>query len=336
MGTPTQVCVRSCPNISAPAGRLFRKFSNTLQYWNLPFRQPNAHARLRFEGWITKYHCAGPGAEEKKEREKEAAGGCTVVGQNKGRKKTTEAESGMTVGSVPPAAIMDKLSKKKDKEVGHNFYRFKRREAQRNDAFICSLLPGTSQFQVEYSPGGLILKAGGSNMQHVTSLSFLLLPYSNYLSHSNHVVRCGGKSASHALLKRLARRQVEMVADRYGDDGGLEGLDDGGRVGRPMGGGDRAVKGKRQEEAQKTAKQEVWALVGQNTLTVEEKTGQKAFDCWFSSPAALEVVKEANNADAFICSLLPGTSQFQVEYSPGGLILKAGGSGKSASRLSSQ
>ncbi|GKC39372.1 ribosomal RNA-processing protein 7, partial [Tanacetum coccineum] len=63
--------------------------------------------------WITKYHRARPGAEvlmenindflvdyaaqkerEKKEREEEAAeGGWTVVGQHKGRKKTTEAES---------------------------------------------------------------------------------------------------------------------------------------------------------------------------------------------------------------------------------------------------
>ncbi|PWA41061.1 Glycoside hydrolase, family 9 [Artemisia annua] len=79
------------------------------------------------------------------------------------------------------------------------------------DTFICSLLPGTSQLQVEYSPGGLIFKAGGSNMQHVTSLSFLLLAYSNYLSHANHVVRCGSKSASPALLKSLARRQVNYI-----------------------------------------------------------------------------------------------------------------------------
>lgn len=56
--------------------------------------------------------------------------------------------------------------------------------------------------------GGLIFKAGGSNMQHVTSLSFLLLAYSNYVSHANHVVTCGDTSASPALLKRLARRQV--------------------------------------------------------------------------------------------------------------------------------
>lgn len=129
------------------------------------------------------------------------------------------------------------------------------------DAFICSILPGISHPQVQYSPGiyisllehfcfgvhikislvlnrtyytsiyeinrfefrtrvinlsscacyykgGMIYKAGGSNMQHVTSLSFLLLAYSNYLSHANHVVPCGETAASPALLKQLAKRQV--------------------------------------------------------------------------------------------------------------------------------
>ncbi|KAI3818243.1 hypothetical protein L1987_12046 [Smallanthus sonchifolius] len=79
------------------------------------------------------------------------------------------------------------------------------------DAFICSLLPGTAHLQVQYSPGGLIFKAGGSNMQHVTSLSFLLLAYSNYLSHANRVVPCVDKTASPALLKSLARRQVNYI-----------------------------------------------------------------------------------------------------------------------------
>lgn len=75
--------------------------------------------------------------QEKKEREEEAAeGGWTVVTHIKGRKKTTEAESGTTVGSVAPAAVMDKLSKKKDKPVGLNLYRFQKREAQRNGMLI--------------------------------------------------------------------------------------------------------------------------------------------------------------------------------------------------------
>ncbi|KAK9276384.1 hypothetical protein L1049_005917 [Liquidambar formosana] len=79
------------------------------------------------------------------------------------------------------------------------------------DEFICSLMPGIAHPQVQYSPGGLIFKAGGSNMQHVTSLSFLVLAYSNYLSHANQVVPCGGRSASPALLKQLAKRQVDYI-----------------------------------------------------------------------------------------------------------------------------
>ncbi|XP_044488519.1 endoglucanase 8-like [Mangifera indica] len=82
---------------------------------------------------------------------------------------------------------------------------------QNADGFICSLLPGISHPQVQYSPGGLIFKAGGSNMQHVTSLSFLLLVYSNYLSHANKIVPCGQTSASPALLKHLAKRQVDYI-----------------------------------------------------------------------------------------------------------------------------
>ncbi|XP_031099388.1 endoglucanase 8-like [Ipomoea triloba] len=79
------------------------------------------------------------------------------------------------------------------------------------DGFICSILPGISHPQVQYSPGGLIIKPGSCNMQHVTSLSFLLLAYSNYLSHANRVVPCGQTSATPALLKRLAKRQVDYI-----------------------------------------------------------------------------------------------------------------------------
>lgn len=82
------------------------------------------------------------------------------------------------------------------------------------DDFICSLIPGASRNQpenVQYSPGGLLYKTGGSNMQHVTSLSFLVLAYSNYLSHARKTVSCDGFSnsaASPSLLRRLAKRQV--------------------------------------------------------------------------------------------------------------------------------
>ncbi|MBA0765756.1 hypothetical protein Gotri_014908, partial [Gossypium trilobum] len=59
---------------------------------------------------------------------------------------------------------------------------------QNADGFICSLLPGISHPQVQYSPA-----------------------YSNYLSHANKVVPCGESSASPALLKHLAKHQVDYI-----------------------------------------------------------------------------------------------------------------------------
>ncbi|XP_050103247.1 protein PXR1-like isoform X2 [Malus sylvestris] len=107
--------------------------------------------------WVTEYHQSRPGLkelqqridqfmvehdekleQEKKEKEARAAeGGWTVVVHHKGRKKTTDAESGITVGSVAQAALEDKVAKKKHTEVvGLDFYRFQRKEAQRNEIMM--------------------------------------------------------------------------------------------------------------------------------------------------------------------------------------------------------
>ncbi|CAM8967429.1 unnamed protein product [Rhodiola kirilowii] len=106
--------------------------------------------------WLTEYHEQRPGFEvlqrridefiiaheqkleqERKEREARIAeDGWTVVEHHKGRKKTTDAESGIVVGSVAQAAVQDKLAKKKQKGVGPDFYRFQRREAQRNQVIM--------------------------------------------------------------------------------------------------------------------------------------------------------------------------------------------------------
>ncbi|MBA0881254.1 hypothetical protein Goshw_028236 [Gossypium schwendimanii] len=59
---------------------------------------------------------------------------------------------------------------------------------QNADGFICSILPGITHPQVQYSPA-----------------------YSNYLSHANKAVPCGERSASPALLKQLAKRQVNYI-----------------------------------------------------------------------------------------------------------------------------
>ncbi|KAF9587267.1 hypothetical protein IFM89_039514 [Coptis chinensis] len=75
--------------------------------------------------------------QARKEKEAEAAdGGWTVVGQHKGRKKTTDAESGTTMGSVALAGVLKKMGKKKSNDVGLNFYKFQRKEAQRNEIMM--------------------------------------------------------------------------------------------------------------------------------------------------------------------------------------------------------
>ncbi|TQD74365.1 hypothetical protein C1H46_040077 [Malus baccata] len=124
--------------------------------------------------WVTEYHQNRPGLkelqqridqfmvehdekleQEKKEKEAHAAeGGWTVVVHHKGRKKTTDAESGITVGSVAQAALEDKVAKKKRTEVvGLDFYRFQRKEAQRNEnrkALIQSVLAEIMMLQSKF------------------------------------------------------------------------------------------------------------------------------------------------------------------------------------------
>nr|GLL39108.1 uncharacterized protein DDB_G0286299 isoform X1 [Ipomoea trifida] len=103
--------------------------------------------------WVTEYYQSRPGlqilqekideyivayeAERERERkEKEARiaeDGWTVVVHNKGRKKTTDSETGIAVGSVSQAAVIDNMAKKKTKDIGLDFYRFQKREAKRNE-----------------------------------------------------------------------------------------------------------------------------------------------------------------------------------------------------------
>ncbi|XP_022728399.1 ribosomal RNA-processing protein 7 homolog A isoform X2 [Durio zibethinus] len=102
--------------------------------------------------WLTKYHQSRPGLKvlqqriddfiiahetklEQERKEKEARlteGGWILVEHHKGRKKTTDSESGTTVGSVSQAVVEEKLAKKKSKEL-FDFYRFQKREAQKNE-----------------------------------------------------------------------------------------------------------------------------------------------------------------------------------------------------------
>ncbi|KAM7272873.1 hypothetical protein ACFE04_027537 [Oxalis oulophora] len=80
------------------------------------------------------------------------------------------------------------------------------------DKFICSVLPESPSVSVSYSPGGLLFKSGGSNLQHATALSFLLLVYSRHLKQTGRVINCGGNvNAAPSRLVQVARSQVDYI-----------------------------------------------------------------------------------------------------------------------------
>ncbi|KZV45603.1 hypothetical protein F511_02263 [Dorcoceras hygrometricum] len=112
--------------------------SRGMKKWIMQYHQSRPGIKVlqeRIDDFITAHEAQQEQARE--EREAQAAeGGWTVVVHHKGRKKTTDAESGTTVGSVAQAAILDKMAKKKSKEGGLDFYRFQRREAQRNEIMM--------------------------------------------------------------------------------------------------------------------------------------------------------------------------------------------------------
>ncbi|XP_050368275.1 uncharacterized protein LOC126786480 [Argentina anserina] len=74
--------------------------------------------------------------QERKDREAlSAEEGWQLVQHHKGRKKTKDAD-GITVGSVAQVVVETKRAKKKNTDVGLDFYRFQRKEAQRNEIMM--------------------------------------------------------------------------------------------------------------------------------------------------------------------------------------------------------
>ncbi|CAL1373705.1 unnamed protein product [Linum trigynum] len=80
-----------------------------------------------------------------------------------------------------------------------------------SDNYICSLIPGSSSFQAQYTPGGLLYKGSESNLQYVTSTTFLLLTYAKYLSSNGGETSCGGTTVTAESLVAQAKKQVDYI-----------------------------------------------------------------------------------------------------------------------------
>ncbi|KAF5938484.1 hypothetical protein HYC85_022743 [Camellia sinensis] len=80
-----------------------------------------------------------------------------------------------------------------------------------SDNYICSLIPGSPNFQAQYTPGGLLYKGSESNLQYVTSSAFLLLTYAKYLSANGGVASCGSSTVTAQKLISQAQKQVDYI-----------------------------------------------------------------------------------------------------------------------------
>ncbi|CAL5054572.1 unnamed protein product [Urochloa decumbens] len=105
--------------------------SKGMKKWILEYKQKRPGLKVLQES-IDEFIVAHEEQQERERKEREARAaedGWTVVVHHKGRKKTTDTETGTAVGSVSLVAMQEKMAKKKPKEVDMNFYRFQKREA---------------------------------------------------------------------------------------------------------------------------------------------------------------------------------------------------------------
>ncbi|XP_010244197.1 PREDICTED: endoglucanase 3-like [Nelumbo nucifera] len=82
---------------------------------------------------------------------------------------------------------------------------------QQAEDFMCRILPNSPSSSTTYTPGGMMFKLGSSNLQYVTSISFLLNTYAKYMSSSSHTFNCGSTLVKSSSLRSLAKRQVDYI-----------------------------------------------------------------------------------------------------------------------------
>lgn len=80
---------------------------------------------------------------------------------------------------------------------------------QKAEFFMCSCL-GKGGGNVQKTPGGLIFRQRWNNMQFVTSASFLLSVYSDYLTSAGKTLNCPSGRVSPSELLSFAKSQVRL------------------------------------------------------------------------------------------------------------------------------
>ncbi|CAH1453590.1 unnamed protein product [Lactuca virosa] len=81
---------------------------------------------------------------------------------------------------------------------------------EKAEFFMCSCLGKSSQ-NVQTTPGGLIFRQRWNNLQFVTSASFLLTVYSDYLTSAGKNLHCSSGAVAPSELLSFAKSQVDYI-----------------------------------------------------------------------------------------------------------------------------
>ncbi|PKI77918.1 hypothetical protein CRG98_001710 [Punica granatum] len=81
---------------------------------------------------------------------------------------------------------------------------------QKAEYFMCSCI-GKNMRNVQRTPGGLLFRQRWNNLQFVTSASFLMTVYSDYLASSGRSLRCASGNVPASALLSFAKSQVDYI-----------------------------------------------------------------------------------------------------------------------------
>ncbi|KAJ0977226.1 hypothetical protein J5N97_012700 [Dioscorea zingiberensis] len=88
---------------------------------------------------------------------------------------------------------------------GRSYYRTEAED------FMCRILPNSPSSTTNYTKGGLMFKLEPTNLQYVTSITFLISTYAKYMASSNHNFYCGDILVTAESLRTLAKKQVDYI-----------------------------------------------------------------------------------------------------------------------------
>ncbi|KFK41569.1 hypothetical protein AALP_AA2G146300 [Arabis alpina] len=88
-----------------------------------------------------------------------------------------------------------------------NFEQYK----QCAETFICKIIPNSPSSSTQYTQGGLMFKLPHSNLQYVTSITFLLTTYAKYMKATKHTFTCGNTVIVPKDLISVSKKQVNYI-----------------------------------------------------------------------------------------------------------------------------